>query len=69
MGKRSKKQSLHGEQWKQKLTRIKEKGGERLRKGKEALGTDEDATVILPPVTEQGIEVSQPAAEIGRAHV
>lgn len=65
MGKRRKKQNLHGEQWKQKLTRIKEKGGERLRKGKEALGTDEEATVILPPVTEKIAEVPQPAADPG----
>ena len=49
MGKRNKESGGKRAQWKENLTRIKGKGGQRLHKWKEA-AVQEDATVVLPPV-------------------
>ena len=47
MGKRNKESGGKRAQWKENLTRIKGKGGQRLHKWKEA-AVQEDATVVLP---------------------
>ena len=52
MGKRNKESGGKRAQWKENLTRIKGKGGQRLHKWKEA-AVQEDATVVLPPVAER----------------